>query len=173
MTAVVSWKLFWVSLGFSVTLAAGALSVRFDVNPWIVAAATPLAVVIAILVARSGIEFSDLFDETTAAVRSDLVGLISLAVIAHAAWLVTFQFTPRWWPWWWLVLLVAAVLEYGSALAWEYVQAAKARRRPPDGGNPDRQLDDTERVMAEALRRAGLGTLAIVGWRGLRDSDRD
>ena len=78
---MVPWKVFWVSLGFSLTLVAGGLPILLDV-PWFVV--TPCVVVLmvaATIVTRQGVEYSDLFHGLTESARSDITGLIVIAIV--------------------------------------------------------------------------------------------
>lgn len=173
---MVPWKVFWVVTGGVLTLTAGILPLPMllDVHPLIVVPATVALVVIVALVARNAVEYSDTFDGTTESERSDMVGLIVIAIVAHGAWIVTLQFMPQWWVWWPLVLTAASGVEYLATWSYEYVTTAKKRRgigvQRDAQGKP---LDDTGKSFAEALRRAGLGVVTVVGWEELRDGDHD
>ena len=169
---MVPWKVFWVSLGFSLTLVAGGLPILLDV-PWFVV--TPCVVVLmvaATIVTRQGVEYSDLFHGLTESARSDITGLIVIAIVAHGAWIVTFQLMPQWWMWWPLVLLALSGIEYLAAESYEYVAAAKKRKHGPTGvPSPDSHAtDDTSQTMAAAFRGSGLGVVVVDGWEELRDS---
>jgi hypothetical protein len=173
--SVVPWKVAWVVIGFSLTLIAGGLPILLGLTPLITVPAAVVVAVAAGFFARQAVEFSDLFHGTTDSARSDITGLIILAITAHAAWIITFQLAPQWWMWWPAVLLAVSGIEYGSAWSYEYMAAAKARRKSRSDGARDADgnaLDSTSQVMAHALKRAGLSTVVVDSWEELRDSDR-
>lgn len=177
MIEVVPWKLFWIVAGGIATLAAGVLPLPqvLDLGMVIPIAATAPLVIVAIVVTHLGVEYAVMFADHGDVQRGNIKALIVVAILVHAAWLVTLQVQPGWLLWWPLVLLFVASGEYAAALGYEYLQEAKTRRRGArqDGPHTDRPLDDTEKLFADGLYRSGLGALTIAGYEDLRDSNRD
>lgn len=172
---MVPWKLFWIVVGGIDTLAAGVLPLPqvLDLGMVIPIAATAPLVIVAIVVTHLGVEYAVMFADLGDVQRGNIKALIVVAILVHAAWLVTLQVQPGWLLWWPLVLLFAASGEYVTAAGYEYLQAAKARRRGVTHGGPDadRPLDNTEKTFSAALERSGLGSLTIVGCEELCDGN--
>jgi hypothetical protein len=171
---VVPWKVAWVVIGCSLTLIAGGLPILLGLTPFITA---PAAVVLAVATgffARQAVEYSNLFDDTAESVRSDITGLIILAIAAHTAWIVTLQFAPQWWMWWPAVLVAVSGIEFGVAWWHEYLTSAKVRKKAYHGTDRDETgyvLDDTSQMMAAAWKKSGLPAALVDGWEELRASD--
>ena len=164
---MIPWKLFWTALGCVASLTAAGVPILLGLNPLLIVAGLIPAAALVAAGARMGVKFSVLLVGLKDPDRDSIAGLIMLAVAVHAVWIALFVLFPGWWTWWPLVLLAMSGAELLGA--WAYEKSMEHRKPEPDRTVDGTPLGDREQVFSEALRRAGLGRLAIVRSEELRE----
>lgn len=162
----VPWKVVWPVTGFVLTGSGVSLAAILDVSLLITA---PSAVVVAagvVVGAHLVVHRSPIFSNALDRSRTAIVRWIAAAVVAHAVWAVLFGLRPGSWLVWWLLLAGIAVLEYGVAVALEYLLTRPRPVTPARAGSPSgdqRELTDPEKQFTAGLRKADLGAATVVG----------
>lgn len=165
---VISWKLFWATLGAVAVFALGGLVGVLGVPPWL---SIPATVAVALCLSRlptTIVHGAEMFRGLKFSARETVVNRIRAAVAVHAVWLVAFELRPDLWVVWAVVGMAVSALTYWVARLCEYLlkQVKPPRRIEPAAGSVEgRPLDDTEKVFKKALNRQDYGWLLVQGWK--------